>query len=114
MNLAMLLANEFEVWDGIETVTFSVMDEGTVTTSQTVAGALRRKLGKRASQLSEVGLALEPEDLVWHLPVVNLAGLAPKPGDRITDAANAAYTVLSALQSTLGSRWACLARRQRS
>ncbi len=105
-------AVDHEVFDGTETVTFRSVVNGAVASAISVAAALRRVLGKRAAQLTALGLALEPQDLVWHLPNTNLAGVAPKPGDEILDSTGAVFHVLAIDRATLGTRWACVTRRQ--
>lgn len=109
--MPLTLTTDYEIFDGTETVTFSAVAAGAVSsTDTTVTSALRR-----AVQKNQLGgeLALTPQDLVWHLPVATLTG-TPKVGDTITDAASVVWNMLAVSLDTLGSRWRCITRRQRT
>ena len=111
MTFATDIANDYEVFDGTETVTYSNVANGAVSsTDATVPGALRRNVQK--SQLGGE-LALTPQDLVWHLPVATLTG-TPKVGDTITDSGSVVWNMLAVSKDTLGTRWRCITRQQRT
>lgn len=113
MALATDIAADYTAFDGAEAITFASVVNGATTVSLAVASALRRALTKQAPQLSAAGLALEPGDVVFHVPNTLLSGNVPKPGDLITDAANVVFTILAATKATLGTRWACVCRERR-
>lgn len=114
MTLATDIANDYTAFDGAEAVTFSVVVNNAVSATVSVSSALRRALTKQAGQLSAAGLALEPEDVSFHLPVSLLSGNTPKPGDLITDASSVVFTILAATKATLGTRYACVCRQRRA
>jgi len=76
-----------------------------------VDGALRRALSKA---LFGGELNLLPGDLVWHLPNTNMGAAVPKVGDTITDSTSVIWAVLAVSKDTLGTRWRCITRQQRT
>ena len=79
------IAGDLLLVDGVETVTLAA------SSTVTVAGAKRCQL-TTAQTSSAVGVA-EPTEIVWLLPEVNLAGVTPRLGDRITDAGGTTWTI---------------------
>lgn len=114
MSLATDLANDYTAFDDTEAVTFKAIANDAVVVTLEVSPALRRALTRQASQLSAAGLALEPGDLVWHLPNALLNGNKPKPGDLIVDASQVTYTILSVVKASFGTRWQCVCRERRA
>jgi hypothetical protein len=106
------------VADGLETVTLlrrgrTPGDAGTV-----IAHALRRAItageaafvasGDVRKQVPSGGQQLA-DDLVWHLPVVELPE-APRLGDVILDSTGRRWTILAVKLATLAARWRCETR----
>ena len=106
------------VADGLETVTLlrrgrTPGDAGTL-----IAHALRRAItageaavintGDVRKQVPSGGRQLA-NDLVWHLPVVELPD-APQLGDVILDGDGRRWTILTVKLATLGARWRCETR----
>lgn len=112
--MALDLTTDYAILDGLEAVTFRRVDAGATVASVAIASALRRAGVKNAAFLSAAGLALEPTDLTFHLPVALLGAERPKPGDLIEDAAGVVYTILAATRATLATRYACICRERRA
>ena len=113
------VSQDYTVFDGIETVSYVVIDNGSVTSTTSVAGALRRPIGKGVEVLTAAGYVVAPNDMKFHLPADNMSGLTPKDGDRITASDGSFQVYATSLEShdgnsTLGTRWACMCRQERS
>ena len=85
------IADDLLLVDGVETVTLAA------SSTVTVAGA-KRGQSTTAQTRSAVGVS-EPTEIVWLLPEVNLSGVTPRLGDRITDAGGTTWTITSASYS---------------
>jgi len=102
-----------DVVDGLEVVLLS--RRGTSTTD-VISHALQR-----AVKLSEVGFTnrvsvggasdgnYTTQDVVWHLPVEELA-TRPRIGDVISDKNSERWTILAVAEQTLSGRWRCVTR----
>ena len=77
----------------------------------TVAGAKRGQV-TTAQTPSSVGVS-EPTEIVWLLPEGNLAGVTPRPGDRITDVGGTVWTITNTSYSPLSQVWRAGSRLQR-
>src|SRR6266852_1775772 len=99
------IADDCLLVDGIQTVTL----HGTAVLS--VAGAKRGPISQSEIQFSTLGL--EPTDVVWNLPEVNLAGIEPANGDTIEETGGARWTIISVTKATLTGVWRAVCRRQR-
>lgn len=110
MDLADLIGDDFEIFDGVQTVTL-VGADGTETS---VAGVTTSPLSKQ--QASQVGqlLLTEDEAMSFSLPVANLNGETPEQGNEITAADGSLWNILTADRKTLGSRWICTCKKTRS
>jgi len=109
MTLASSIANDLAAFDGIETVTLGDVSAGTTDTSVT---ALRRELTFREVAMGGP-LGTESGDITWHLQA-NTTAIVPANGDTITDGDSVVWTILSVTKTTLGSRWRCVCRKQRT
>lgn len=107
IDLAASIADDFEIFDGVQTVT--VM-QGVTTDS--VAGVATSPLSRK--QLEMVGglVGLEGQFKRFSLPVANLS-VTPKQGNTITDASSIVWTIVSADLNTLSTRWLCVGQRQK-
>lgn len=110
---ALNLASDYEIFDGLEAVTFKRVTDGSVASSTAIASALRMAITRQSNQLTAAGLSLEPGDLAFHLPAELLGAEKPKPGDLIEDASGVVYTILASTKATLGTRYACVCRERR-
>ena len=99
------IAGDLLLIDGLETITLS--GSSTVT----VAGAKRGQV-TTAQTPSSVGVS-EPTEIVWLLPEGNLAGVTPRPGDRITDVGGTVWTITNTSYSPLSQVWRAGSRLQR-
>ena len=91
--------------DGLETVTL------VGTQAVVVSGAKRGQL--TAAEAQRPHERLTAVDLAWLLPLASLAGVTPRPGDTIADAAATVWTIESASYSPLTQVWRAVSRRQR-
>jgi len=92
------------VGDGLETVTLNRPGSSAATV---VAAALRSRVHDR--QAAESAGRYTSSDTAWHLPASELSD-PPQVGDVIVDAAGRRWTLLFVEQTSLGSRWRCVAR----
>jgi hypothetical protein len=99
------IADDCLLVDGTQTVTL----HGTAVVS--VAGAKRGPISQHDIELQTLGL--EPTDVAWNLPQVNLAGTEPRNGDLIEEAAGTTWTIISVTKSALTGVWRAVCRRQR-
>lgn len=102
MNFAPDIAADCLLVDGTETVTLHAASP------IVVAGAKRGVLTLAEMEFRQIGL--ESSDLAWNLPEVSLAGITPRRGDTIEDAAGVNWTILSATHSPLSGVWRALTR----
>ena len=98
------ISDDCLLFDGIETVTLHS------TSVVSVDGAKRGLLTLEETEFRQVGL--EAGDMTWLLPVVSLAGVAPRQGDAIEDASGTYWTILSATRAPLSGVWRAVTRRQ--
>jgi hypothetical protein len=106
------------VADGTQTVTLlrrgrTPGDPGTVVTHAlsraiTAGEAAMVATGDVRKQVPSGGQQ-QADDLVWHLPVVELPD-APQLGDVILDGDGRRWTILAVKLATLGTRWRCETR----
>lgn len=101
------LADAHSVIEGVEDVTFTPQNPAGAAIAN--VKALRRELSKSAQYLGAAA-GIEPTDVPWHLWSATLGGLAPKPGDKITDAAGTSWRIISSTFSPRTSRWRCTCR----
>lgn len=91
---------------GTEAVTYRSMAANSTTPVATaaIAHALRRATATR--YVSQGGMMVPGERVVWHVWVAELGGsITPKPFDQILDGAGVYWLVEMADKQTLGSRW---------
>jgi len=93
-----------DVVDGLAPVTLECRDGSA---SVAVSRALRRAI--RTREAAPSGGWYTASDLVWHLPVAELAE-APRLGDVIIDADGRRWTVLDVQHAVLEGRWRCVTR----
>jgi hypothetical protein len=98
------IADDCLLVDGVETVTLHG------TSAIAVDGAKRGRLALSEIEFRQVGL--EASDITWILPVVSLAGVEPRRGDAIEDAAGVHWTILSVARSPLSGVWRAVTRKQ--
>jgi hypothetical protein len=107
------IADDYEVFDNLETVTyFRRIGAGTFDAGTTVTGALR-EVGTRV-ETQRRGSNVQ-QTLAWNLPTVQVGsfefpapplGIAdPKVNDVIQDAAGVRWSVLKVDSDTLQTRW---------
>lgn len=108
MNLSDILADDFRTFDSLETVTFTQR-----ATTIEVAGAKQQMLRHDALEQLANSFGLETNYRSFSLPVANLAGVEPRPGDTLRDGLEINWRVLSATLMTVGTRWvlACMQMR---
>jgi len=92
------------VVDGLAAVTVTRPGSSAATE---VTHALRRVVRTREAEQSEGRYTAG--DVAWHLPASELS-TAPRPGDVIVEADGQRWTVLDVDETTLDSRWRCVAR----
>jgi hypothetical protein len=103
------LSESWKFVEGVEEVTFTPQNPPAAAVPN--VKAKRRVLNRRSIQ-QFAAVALEPDDLVFHLWVATLGGLTPKGGDKLTDAAGGHYTIVNLALESLQKRWRCLCRKQ--
>lgn len=116
MELAFSIAHDFEIFDNRETVTLyrgTNSMTGEVSVSKQVSDALRTPLSRQQAALLEASIGLQPDDTSFSLPACQLADFVPAAGDVLEDAAGVRWTVQSASQETLQSRWSLTCRKER-
>jgi len=108
MSLHDAIENDFAVID--ETKTVSLVHGGTTTQ---VAGVTHHPLSREAIEELANSFGLESTYRGFSLPVANLAGVSPRPGDRIIDSSATHWRLLSAKLVTVGTRWVvmCIERK---
>jgi hypothetical protein len=95
------------VCDGLEAVTLLRRGDAPNSPGLAVTHALRRPAGTR--EAAALAGRCSGSDVVWHLSAAELDA-PPQPGDVVRAAAGQRWTILEATETTLGSRWRCLAR----
>lgn len=113
MPASLNLENDYRTFDLTEAVSLGSIVDGAVAATVATANALREPATRQAAVFAAAGLALEPEDTVFHLPAAQVGGVTPKNGDVITDAGGTAWTVLSVRCVSGGSRYECACRVRR-
>ena len=110
MPLASDIANDFALFDGLETVTLTPRNP----TGAAVANVKGlRRVQRQANIAASPGeMPSEPTDLVWHLWTASLGGAVPKNGDTLTDSAGVVWTILELHKTTLGTRYRAVCRKQ--
>src|SRR5437867_1636314 len=99
------IADDCLLVDGTQTVTL----HGTAVVP--VAGAKRGSISQHEIELQTP--ELEPTDVTWNLPEVNLVGTEPRNGDSIEEATGARWTIISVTKSALSGVWRAACRQQR-
>jgi len=101
-------SNEYLFWSNTETVTHTTQ-AGTATNDIT---AFREDIDAKRAFFN--GIALEGNELLWHIPVALVATVVP--GDRITDSDSAVWRVNSVVKLGIGSSYiehVCVCVKQR-
>src|ERR1051325_6175178 len=91
------IADDCLLVDGTRTVTLHGAAVGPV------AGAKRGAVSQHEVELQTLGL--EPTDVAWNLPDVNLAGTEPRNGNSIEEAGGTRWTIVSVTKSALTGVW---------
>jgi len=108
------IASDYTSFDGLETVTYTPVAAGAAgTTIAITSGALRRGITGKRNQFAAL-VVLEPDDVVWHIPVTLMGATIPLPDDTITDSDGFVWLVLAVAKVTLGTRWALPCRKRRT
>lgn len=97
------------VFDGSETVSLAQAGQSPVQ----VMYALREQLSIRDMQFAD-DVGLQPTDVAFNLPAIEMAGRSPAAGDVLVDATGASWTVISETYDTLIEQFRVLCRRCRS
>lgn len=108
INLATAIADDCDMFDGIQTVTLT---QASVATS--VAEVTKSPLSKRQVEMVGGVVALEGTERSFSLPVANLGGVSPKQGSTITDASSVVWMIVAAELATLDTRWKCACQKQK-
>jgi hypothetical protein len=109
VTIAADLAESWQHVEGVEDVTFTPQNPPEPPVNN--VKAKRRVLNRRSIQ-QFAAVALEPDDIVFHLWVSTLGGKTPKNGDLITDAGGVKFTILSQALESLQQRWRAACRKQ--
>ncbi len=109
MTISSDIAGDWQYIEGVESVSLTPQNPA----AATIPGikALRRVL-TRGAIIAFAAIALEPQDVPWHLWVATLHGVTPKNGDLITDGDGQKWTILAVSLETRKSRYRCLTRKQ--
>lgn len=117
MVLSVNALSNYQIWGNTEEVfLYSVTRGGATGTALVTGNPCEIDTAKRRAptykELSASNGAYTGQDLVWLLPaaLMNGAPNAPKPGDRIKDAAGNTWTVLEAALNALKSTWRLMTR----
>ncbi len=105
MTLQADIATDYLIFDGNETITFTPQNPAATAVNSVVAN--RSILTRR----DLMGIGIEPSDVVFSIAVSTLGSAVPKLGDKITDANNVSYLLVSAELRTMDTRWRCIARK---
>lgn len=93
-------SDDWQVWDGLETVTYASTRTATGAggNAYAIVTAAALRADTQQSETEPSGGRYAKGRLVWDLPASYLPGIECKPGDTLTDARNDTWTVLE-------SRW---------
>lgn len=110
LDLATSIADDFEIFDATESVSLTTT-AGVVTSG--IAGVTSGMLTRaQRDVIGEVATAGEYRS--FRLPVAELASAVPSQGDKITDAASRAWTILAVDLATCDTGYICACARQKS
>lgn len=102
--------SDFLLMDGLETVTYTANPAGT---ALSVGSCLRGFIKQGAIALG-TSIGLEPGDVPWLIPNVNLGTNKPRIGDFITVSASEIYTVIQVIgYNTVFGVYEVVARQQK-
>ena len=104
MTLAAAIADDMDLFDGLESVTLTHTVSGE---TDAVSKALPRAVTTREAAASNGKYTAS--DVNWHLKASEVSS-RPVPGDTITDGDGDVWTVLDVQKATLGTRWRCITR----
>jgi hypothetical protein len=106
MSFADDIASDYELMDGVETITFTPRGGSAVTG----VSALREPI-TRQTDIMQASIGHEQRGTIWNLWPASAVGMASadvKPGATITEAGGTAWRVVSASKETLSTRWRCI------
>ena len=104
MTFAATIADDLDLFDGLETATFTHrLDSST----DTISVALFRAISTAEAAASNGKYTTE--DVRAHVKTSEV-GTNPVPGDTITDASGVTWTILSVQRDTLATRWRLVCR----
>ena len=111
MTFDLNLTYDWLIFDGLQEITFTSRritadSQGDQIDSQ--IQALRR--APTFKELAASNGAYTGQDVVWHVPAVQLTVGPPKPRDTVIDSDNVSWTVLEVQWDTLKSRWRLITR----
>lgn len=96
------IANDFEVFDGVQTITLTKTDDSGTSTVEKVSSFTLSK--KQAALLA--GMGIEDETRGFSIPAANVAaGYEPVNGMEFADAAGQQWRIVTVEMKTMGSRF---------
>ncbi len=101
-------SQDFQIFDGSETVTYCQVGGSPVT----VSGALREQLTTHEAQAG-AAVGLQPTDVPFNLPAPNLSGIVPANGDSFVDAGGATWIVVAVQYDMLIKQYRVMCRQGR-
>ena len=105
--MALDFSDDYGIWDNPEAVTL-VVTSSLGTTTQAVPVALRLPITAR--EMAASAGAYIANDVRFLLPVDELSGAEPKPGDYVRDTSNNEYAILDRSYSALTYLFRCTCR----
>lgn len=115
-NLAAAIANDYKIFDNLQTLTLSQKSIGrTTTASHAIDGCTSSKLTRNQCELLGNSIGLEDQYRNFSLPVVNCNSLIPRDADELSEASpsTTVWIIKSAELRTLNTRWFCLCYRKK-
>jgi hypothetical protein len=111
MTFAPDISGDWAYVDGIETVKLITREND----GEKIAkcnGAQRQEMGPSGLKLFGGTIAIDPDDLIWHLPKAGLKTtygtyLEPKESDRIKDAAGTVWRIKEVVYAAMVEIWHC-------
>lgn len=94
------IPNDYLIFDGQFTASYT-QNGSTIS----VAGVTQQKLSLEELQMLGGAIGMEPTLRAFSLPTPTLAGVVPQGGDMLVDAESVSWSVKSADESRLGTRW---------
>lgn len=108
MDLADMIGNDFQIFDGEQALILVQAGVGSVT----VNGCTTSKITKAQIEMLGGSLGLQSVYRNFSLPVANLNGAVPRQGDTLTDPAEDVWRIHSVELRTLNTRHFCLCIQQ--